>query len=99
MMASRGMALKWKNQARTMNNCNIRLAATRDNVTMMEHHWPPLDEVCLNAIIAGVSTKLMSNPSVSGIMHHKPALQKWQQQRQLFDTLMGKLLVKLLIYV
>ena len=61
-------------------------------------HPLQLDEVSLNAIIAGVSTKLMSNPPVSGVMHSEPASQERQQQRQLVDTLTGELLVKLLIY-
>ena len=61
-------------------------------------HPLQLDEVSLNAIIAGVSAKLMSNPPVSGVMYSEPASQERQQQRQLVDTLTGELLVKLLIY-
>ena len=61
-------------------------------------HPLQLDEVSLNAIIAGISAKLMSNPPVSGVMHSKPASQERQQQRQLVYIFTGELLVKLLIY-
>ena len=72
MVASWGTALKWKTRARRQNNDQLQ-DKTGNNERWSDNDGMPLanqllqlDEASLNAIITGVSEKLMSNPPVSG---------------------------------